>query len=51
MNDLFGYVSRDERQAQCLRNWKAYNGHACVVAATGFGFLKFYNYIFIVKNF
>lgn len=37
MNDLFGYVSRDERQAQCLRNWKAHKGHACVVAATGFG--------------
>lgn len=37
MQDLFGLVTRDERQAQCLRNWKATGGHGCVEACTGFG--------------
>lgn len=36
-NDLFGLVSRDERQAQCLKKWKESGGRATIIAATGFG--------------
>lgn len=37
MADLFGFVTRDERQAQCLQAWKAYKGKGTVEACTGFG--------------
>ena len=37
MNNLFGPISRDERQAQCIENWKKFKGKATVVGATGFG--------------
>lgn len=35
MEDLFGLVSRDERQAQCLKKWKAAKGKGCIEACTG----------------
>ena len=38
MADLFGPVTRDERQAQCIENWVKRKGKATVVGATGFGF-------------
>lgn len=31
-------LSRDERQKECLKKWIQTNGHATIVAATGFGF-------------
>ena len=34
-NDLFGLVSRDERQAQCLRKWKEFKGKGTIEACTG----------------
>jgi superfamily II DNA or RNA helicase len=37
MADLFGPISRDERQAQCIENWVKHKGKATVVGATGFG--------------
>lgn len=37
MADLFGPVTRDERQAQCIENWVKHKGKATVVGATGFG--------------
>lgn len=37
MVDLFGPVTRDERQAQCIENWVKHKGKATVVGATGFG--------------
>jgi superfamily II DNA or RNA helicase len=37
VNNLFGPISRDERQAQCIENWKKFKGKATVVGATGFG--------------
>ena len=37
MADLFGPVTRDERQAQCIKNWVKHKGKATVVGATGFG--------------
>ena len=30
-------MSRDERQAACMRKWIASNGHASIEASTGFG--------------
>ena len=38
--NLFEPVSRDERQAQALKAWIKAKGHATIVAATGFGFIK-----------
>ena len=38
MADLFGPVSRDERQYECIQNWIKSKGKATCVAATGFGF-------------
>ena len=37
MADLFGPITRDERQAQCIENWVKHKGKATVVGATGFG--------------
>lgn len=37
MHDLFEPISRNERQAQALKAWIKANGHATIVAATGFG--------------
>nr|DAF63659.1 MAG TPA: Chromatin remodeling complex ATPase [Podoviridae sp. ctz6O13] len=30
-------MSRDDRQSLCIERWKATNGHATIVASTGFG--------------
>ena len=51
VHDLFEPISRDERQAQSVKAWIKAKGHATIVAATGFGFIKaveahnFFNFI------
>ena len=35
MQDLFGFVSRNERQAQCLQAWKQAKGRGTIEACTG----------------